>query len=348
MIDLPKNIDAMRIIPVNKPRLLLFLSVLILSSCQPPQKHKEVVYSGRAQGTTFQIKFYCGADSNQLKSGFDSIFALIDHTASTYDSNSIISKVNNNLDPELNEPFTVVFNKSQEVSKATDGYFDITVGPLVTAWGFWRKKGMELNQQKIDSLKALVGYEKVSIVSNKLIKTLREITIDFNAIAQGYTNDVVANYLISKGCRDFLIEIGGEVRAMGSKRGKKWIVGIEKPAANEYSQQTIQEKVELTDRSMATSGNYRKYLIKDGIKYSHTIDPKTGYPVHHSLLSVSVLADDCITADAYATAFAVMGIEKAKQFLARHPEMDAYFIVADSTGKYRTEFTKGFSSIIVK
>jgi FAD:protein FMN transferase len=334
---------------MKKHVLFIILSVFFYFSCQRSADLKLVAYRGLAQGTTFQIKFYSGSDSSQIKNDIDSIFRLIDYTASIYDSNSIISKVNDNREVELNEHFITIFNKSQEVSKATDGYFDITIAPLVKAWGFWRKKGIDLSQKQVDSLKSYVDYKKVSISGGKLIKTKPEMMVDYNAIAQGYTDDVVADYLISKGCKDFLIEIGGEVLAKGVKNGKeKWVVGIEKPAANASADQVLQEKVALTDKAMATSGNYRKFIIKDGVKYSHTIDPKTGYPAHHSLLSVTVLANDCTTADAYATAFSVMGLEKAKAFLSTHPEMDAYFIYSDSLGNYQSEYTKGFSDLILK
>jgi FAD:protein FMN transferase len=334
---------------MKKHVFFIILSAFFYYSCQRSADLKLVTYRGLAQGTTFQIKFYSDSDSSQIKNGIDSIFRLIDYTASIYDSNSIISKVNDNRDVELNEHFITIFNRSQEVSKATDGYFDITIAPLVKAWGFWRKKGIDLTQKQVDSLKSYVDYQKVSISGGTLIKAKPEMMIDYNAIAQGYTDDVVADYLISKGCKDFLIEIGGEVLAKGLKNGKeKWLVGIEKPAANASADQILQEKVALTDKAMATSGNYRKFIIKDGIKYSHTIDPHTGYPAHHSLLSVTVLANDCATADAYATAFSVMGLEKAKAFLSIHPEMDAYFICSDSSGNFKTEFTKGFSSLIVK
>jgi thiamine biosynthesis lipoprotein len=334
---------------MKKIAFLLLLSVLGFMACQSDPERKLVVYSGRAQGTSFQIKFYSAADSVKIMSGIDSIFQLIDYTASIYDSNTIISKVNADLPTELNEHFVTIFNKSQEVSKATDGFFDITVAPLVKAWGFWRKKGMDLSPKQIDSLKAYVDYRKVSISGGKLLKINPGMMIDFNAIAQGYTDDVIADYLTSKGCKDFLIEIGGEVLAKGLKNGKdKWVVGIEKPAADANSEQVLQERIAFTDKALATSGSTRKYIIKDGLKYSHTIDPKTGYPTHQSLLCVTVMAAECAMADAYATAFMVMGKEKSKAILAKHPEMDAYFISADSAGGFVVDYTKGFESLIVK
>jgi thiamine biosynthesis lipoprotein len=188
-----------------------------------------------------------------------------------------------------------------------------------------------------------VGYQYISIENNKLNKKFPETKLDFNAIAQGYTVDLVAEYFLRNACTDFLIEIGGEVRANGKKQNNdKWVVGIEKPAINETDERVIQEKVTLLNKSISTSGNYRKFFIKDGIKYSHTIDHKTGFPVHHSLLSVSVIANDCATADAYATSFMVMGVDKAKEFLVLHPDIEVYFIYSDSSGKNQVYFTNRF------
>jgi len=323
---------------MKKIILLLLVSCLFFGACNIHIEKKIITYKGAIQGSFFQIKFYTGEDSLLIKNAIDSIFKDIDHTASLYDSNSIISLVNNNRETELNEHFVKLFNRSQEVSQATGGCFDITVGPLVKAWGFWKKKGLDLKPKQLDSLLEFVGYNKVRLVNtgkgSRILKEHSETMLDFNAIAQGYTADVVADYFNNKKITDYLIEIGGEVRASGTKEGNiNWIVGIEKPAENSEAEQVIQEKVELKNKSMATSGNYRKYFIKDGIKYSHTIDPATGYPVHHSLLSVTVLADDCSTADAYATAFMVMGLDKAKKFLKTHSDLEAYFIYSDSTGK---------------
>ena len=322
--------------------ILILGFVLFLFSCN--SKEKQLVhYFGFTQGSTFSIKFYASTDSIMLKQGIDSILADINHTASTYDTNSIISKVNSNQNVFLNNDFIQLFNKSMEVSKATDGCFDITVGELVKAWGFHFKKKQDINKEKIDSLLNYVGYQNLSLVNNMIIKKYPETTIDFNAIAQGYTVDIVAEYLLKHNCTNFIVEIGGEVRVNGNKVNKeKWVVGIEKPAENENSEQIVQEKVSLFNKAISTSGNYRKYFIKDGIKYSHEIDPKTGSPVQHSLLSVSVIANNCTTADAYATAFMIMGVDKSKEFLRTHPDMEAYFIFSDSTNKNQVYFTNQF------
>lgn len=322
--------------------LFFLLLIMLLISCNSREKNM-ITYTGFTQGTTFSIKFFTNDDGFRLKQGIDSIYRQINYTASTYDENSIISKINKNEDVELNEDFIKIFNKSIEVSESTEGCFDITVGDLVRRWGFGFKTQKMPNNFQVDSLRSFVGYKNLSIIKGRLAKKYKEIKIDFNAIAQGYTVDMVAEYFLKNGCTNFIIEIGGEVRANGTKESNiPWIVGIEKPASNDSSAQTVQHKISLFNKAISTSGNYRKYFIKDGIKYSHTIDPNTGYPVHHSLLSVSIIADDCTTADAYCTAFMVMGIERAKEYLKLHPNIDAYFIYSDSTKKNLEYATPNF------
>ncbi len=323
--------------------LLSMVLCLLMAACSTKEEKKLITYIGFTQGSTFSIKFYAASDSTKIKQGIDSILAAVNHTASIYDTNSVISKVNNNQNIDLDPDFVRIFNKSQEISRLTDGCFDITVGELVRKWGFGFKNKVDLDQNTIDSLLKYVGYSNVYIKNNRIVKKYPEIKLDFNAIAQGYTVDIVAEYLLKNSCTDFLIEIGGEVRANGKKKNNdNWVVGIEKPAVNENDERTIQEKVTLLNKSISTSGNYRKFFIKDGIKYSHTIDPNNGYPVHHSLLSVSVIANDCSTADAYATAFMVMGVDKAKDFLTKHPDVEAYFIYSDTSGTNQVYFTNKF------
>ena len=320
---------------------LIFIFLLIsLCSC----KNEMNIYEGYTQGTTFSIKYYSKkSNADYLNKGIDSLLYQINRTASTYDSTSIISKINRNKDVDLNADFIKIFNRSTEVSDSTNGCFDITVGELIKQWGFGFKTNKMPTKQGVDSLLKFVGYKTLSIDGNRLIKKFPETHIDFNAIAQGYTVDLVAEYLIKNHCNDFIVEIGGEVRASGYKdKGKPWIVGIEKPAENDSSERAIQLKIVLKNQSISTSGNYRKYFIKDGIKYSHTIDPSTGYPVHHSLLSVSIIANDCTTADAYCTAFMVMGIDKAKEFLKTHPRIEAYFIYSDSLKGNQVYYTENF------
>lgn len=326
---------------------LVAVCLMFLWACS--QKKPMVAYSGFVQGTTFNIKFYCGADSSIIKSGIDSIFKVMDKTASLYDSLSMVSKINDNLDFETSELFIRMFQKSQVVAMASSGSFDITVGPLVKAWGFWKKKGQDPDSLLIDSLKQWVGYQKVKLEGGKIVKESPRIQLDFNAIAQGFTVDLVSDFLITKGIGNYIIEIGGEVLASGMKESNKnWIVGIEKPAADKEAGQEIQEKVALKNKALATSGNYRKYFVKDGLRYSHTINPFTGYPVTHNMLSATVLANNCTDADAYATAFMVMGLEKSLEFLKDRSDMEAYFIVSDSSGNFVVHFTPGFEKFIVQ
>jgi thiamine biosynthesis lipoprotein len=208
---------------------------------------------------------------------------------------------------------------------------------------------LKMNQHIVDSLIPLVGYHKVMLDNGKLIKTDPRIRIDYNAIAQGYTVDVVAAFLDSKGIQSYLIDIGGEVLARRTKPGgEKWNVAIEMPTKNADDERSIQAVVLLQDMAISTSGSYRKFYEENGIRYSHTINPATGYPVKHSTLSVSVLAKDCMTADAYATAFMVMGVEKGKKFLDKHPKLEVYFIYTEPDGSMKTYFTKGFEKRLKK
>ncbi len=251
----------------------------------------------------------------------------------------------NNNDPSVkaDEMFSAIFQKAMEVSEKTQGAFDITVGPLVSAWGFGQGNRVKMSQHIVDSLMPLVGYHKVMLDNGKLVKTDPRIRIDYNAIAQGYAVDVVAGFLDSKGIQSYLIDIGGEVLARRTKPGgDKWSVAIEMPTKTADDPRKIQTVVLLQDMAISTSGSYRKFYEENGIRYSHTIDPSTGYPVKHTTLSVSVLADDCMTADAYATAFMVMGVEKGKEYLKKNPKLEVYFIYTAPDGSMKSYFTKGF------
>lgn len=306
-------------------------------------------FSGEIQGTTYNITYYAG-DSINLQPAIDSMLHRFDSTASTYKPNSIISRMNNN-DPSVraDNMFITIFQKSMEVSEKTKGAFDITVGPLVYAWGFGLSKRLKMNQHIVDSLLPLVGYHKVKLENGKLVKPDPRIRIDFNAIAQGYSTDVVASFLDSKGIQSYLIDIGGEVLARRTKPdGEKWTVAIEMPTKHEDDQATIQAVLSLQDMAISTSGNYRKYYEENGKRYSHEIDPSTGYPVSHTTLSASVLAKDCMTADAYATAFMVMGVDKGKEFLKKNPQLEVYFIYSAPDGSMKTYYTKGFEKFIRK
>jgi len=325
------------------------ISMILLVSCKEQEQSVLVKFGGETQGTYYAITYYA-ADSVSLQSSVDSLLHRFDSTASTYKPNSIISRFNNNDTANVaDEMFTIIFRKAMEVSEITNGAFDITVGPLVKAWGFGLSNRMKMNQHIVDSILPFVGYKKVRLENGKLFKEDPRIRIDYNAIAQGYAVDVVADFIQSKGIESFLIDIGGEVIGSGTKPGgEKWNVAIEMPTLNADDDRTIQAVISLQDLAISTSGSYRKFYEEDGIRYSHTIDPSNGYPVKHSLLSVSVLSGDCMTSDAYATALMVMGLEKGKEFLAHHPGIEAYLIYSTPDGSMKTYFTKGFDKLLQK
>lgn len=309
---------------------------------------KYMTVAGFTQGTTYHIT-YQSKKGEDLQNDIDSLLARFDQSLSAYIPGSIISQINRNEpDVKLDTFFTDVFRKSYEVYKATDGAFDITVGPIVDALGFGPTKGVNVDSSLIDSLMLYVGMDKVKIVNGSVVKKYKETLLDVNALAQGYSVDVVCHFFDNKHIRNYLVEIGGEVRGKGkNKSGELWRVGVDKPIENnQIPGADLQAIIELNNQALATSGNYRKFYVKNGIKYTHTINPRTGYPVLKTVLSASVVANDCITADAYATAFMVMGFKKAKAFLAIHPELDAYLIIGTENGKYNIFVTKNLKKYI--
>jgi FAD:protein FMN transferase len=318
---------------------LALLSLLLLISCEK-QKPAYLSLGGKAQGTTFNIT-YQDSLQRDFSQPVDSLLRLIDKSMSLWDSSSVISRVaRNEPNVQLDEHFINVFRRAQEVSLATEGAFDVTVGPLVKAWGFSYKRGLPPpDAAKVDSLLQLVGYQKVTIENGMLHKADPRMEMDFNAIAQGYTVDLIAQYFEKQGIKNYLVEIGGELRCAGfSSQGKKWQIGIDKPVENDTGERPLQTTIALSGKSLATSGSYRKFIVKDGKKYSHAIDPKTGNPVNHNLLSVSVIADDCATADAYATAFLVMGTDKAME-LAKSKNLEVYCIYTGENGALQVRST---------
>ncbi len=334
---------------VSKISFFALISLLLLASCQHRKEPVLVKFTGETQGTYYAITYYAD-DSINYQPSVDSLLHRFDSTASTYKPNSIISRLNNNdTSARADNMFTVIFQKAMEVSEKTGGAFDITVGPLVNAWGFGFSNRMKMDQHKVDSLLPLLGYHKVKLENGKLVKTDPRIRIDYDALAQGYAVDVVAAFFDSKGIQSYLIDIGGEVLARRTKPGgEKWNVAIEMPTKTADDQRTIQAVVALQDMAISTSGSYRKFYEENGIRYSHTIDPATGFPVKHSTLSVSVLAKDCMTADAYATAFMVMGVDKGKEFLKKHTDLDVYFIYTTPDGSMKIYYTKGFEKLLEK
>lgn len=325
-----------------------FLLVFALSACvQKQNDYKQV--RGFAQGTTYNIIYQGDED---FSTAFDSILNVFDLSLSIYKENSIISQMNRNVDSiKADSFFTTVFKKSMEVSQETGGSFDISVGPLVRAYGFGPEDHQFPSKSETDSLMSLIGYQNFKLENKKLIKRDPRGKLDVNAIAQGYSVDVIANFLEQHHTQNYLVEIGGEIIAKGKNRKQEiWKVGIDKPIddQNMEGNHKIRAVVALENCALATSGNYRKFYIHNGVKYAHTIDPITGKPVVHQLLSVTVLAPDCMTADAYATAFMVMGTEKSLDLIKRHPELKAYFIEAGQNNTYHEVFSPGFEEAIIE
>ena len=318
----------------------LFVSLLLLASCsQRLQKHH---IEGFAQGSYYSITYY-GDDNYQH--GIDSIFHAVDLSVNLWVDSSIICKVNRNENVILNNIFIDNFNIAQKAAELSGGYFDPTIAPLVSAWGFGAENGEQSteNAAMIDSLKALVDYRRIRIENGQVIKENPAIQLDFNAIAQGYTADLIGAYLGAHGIKDFLVNVGGEIMARGSKPdGSPWVIGIERPAENWDSERVVQQRVAVRDQGIVTSGSYRKYVERDGKRYSHCIDPTTGYPVEHQLLSATVIAETSVWADALASICMVMGMERSLEIINSLDGIEAYYIFVNARGELETFATEGF------
>ncbi len=311
--------------------------VFYLTSCV---KTKPVYdsFSGFIQGTTYSIVYENtpGLDPLSMKQNVENIFYNFDLSLSLYEDSSVLSKINRNETVIPDTFFIEVFKMSEEISRITGGLFDVTVGPLVRAWGFGPDDHKNFTETKRDSLLRLVGMDKVSLVNGKVVKSDPGISLDFNAIAQGYSVDVICRYFDRLKIGTYLVEIGGEVRVKGGKAGKPWKIGVDRPEDNNMIPgNELQAIISLRDKSLATSGNYRKFYVENGIKYSHTIDPRTGYPAKNQLLSATILADQCAMADGIATACMVMGRESSIDFIVRN-KLDAYLIYSDESGNFQT------------
>ena len=321
---------------------------LLVSGCTTGNRGAWLKISGYTQGTTYNIT-YQDPDSTDYQEQLEKLLGEFDQSLSTYIPSSIVSRMNQGIpDVVADEYFRICFLAAEEVYAATGGAFDITVAPVVNAWGFGFTERSRVDSALIDSLLQFVGMNKVSLRENKLVREREGMMLDMNAIAQGYAVDVLAGFFDAENIENYLVEIGGEVRCSGKNRfGLDWRIGIDKPIDGlQLPGVQMQAIVQISGRSLATSGNYRRFYEADGIKYSHTIDPSTGYPVQHGLLSATVVASDCMRADAYATAFMVMGYEKARRFLEKHTYLDAYLIFNDEMGEYRVWYTAGMEKIL--
>lgn len=300
---------------------------------------------GSVFGTFYHITYEC-AENKQA--GIDATLKQVDLSLSPFNKESVITAINNNTCMDTDSMFAEVFTLAKQVSASTQGAFDITVAPLTNLWGFGFKNMDHVSQEKVDSLLPFVGIDNVSLVNGKIQKVHPETMLDCSAIAKGYGVDAVGRYLESQGVKNYMVEIGGEVRIRGTNpQGALWRIGINKPNDNPASiSNEIEQVVQLTQLSMATSGNYRNFYEKDGRKYAHTIDPRTGYPVQHSILSSTVLTQDCATADAYATAFMVLGLEGAKKVLIQHKELMAFFIYSDKSGNTHEWYSESMKELL--
>ena len=323
----------------------LFLVALIVGTVFILSGSKYYTNEGQIFGTTYHITY---AGTNDLDKEIRAELQRVDDALSMFNKQSVLSKFNRNEKYDVsNARFNDVVRLSLQLSRETDGAFDITVAPLVNEWGFGFKHRERINASKIDSLRAFVGYDKLFYEGNRLNKRDSRVTIDCGAVAKGYGVDCVARLLSSKGCTNYMVEIGGEVVVKGKNaKGKKWTIGINKPVDDSTKTvNEVQSLLHVSDCGIATSGNYRNFYYVDGRKVSHTIDPKTGQPVQHSLLSATVLTPSCAKSDALATSFMVMGLDRAKVFLAKHKDVQAYFIFADGQGKYNVWMTEGMQKL---
>lgn len=348
---------------------LLFLTLLtfLLFSCSGNQaklkenklrKAKIEIY-GNTQGTTYSI--ICNEEIELNKKDVDSVLKSFDMELSTYEDSSFISKFNRLSNGAIEYQSNLEYFKNcvllaEKAYQLSDGKFDPSVLPLVDAWSFFKKDHKKIpDSLTVDSLRSLVSFQKgkhfdYDFESGKVFKTTPGFRLDFNAIAQGYAVDVIHDLLKSKGAENFYVEIGGEVKVSGHKNdGSPWVIGIDSPE-EEADQRTLIDKINLSDLSVATSGNYRKYYEMEGMKYSHTINPKTGYPVQHNLLSATVVTDNCAMADAFATQFMVMGVDESMKFVKAHPELNlaVYFIFQNTKGRMEVAFNKDFEKLLQK
>ena len=319
--------------------------VSMLAACQEQQEVYTNI-SGFTQGSVFSIT-YADSLNRNFAGSFDSIFSFVDGSMSVFNDSSIISRINRNEHVPINSAISEVLCISGEVSQMTGGAFDITIGPVSRAIGFAGGNGKGIDTVLVNKMLENVGMDKVWVEGDLLVKSNSQVAVDLNAIAQGYTSDLVARFLNSKGVDNYIVEVGGEIVAHGTnKRGTPWVVGIDRPIEGGIPGENIQARFYLTGgRGLATSGNYRKFVEVDGQKYSHTIDPHTGLPVLNSLLSATVFANNASIADALGTAFMVHGLDWSINFVNSNPDVDAYLIYSDSIDGYKVWKSDGLEEV---
>lgn len=326
------------------PVLLLFIiaTVFIVRKQTPYQENEGKIF-GTIYHATYQYP-------ENLQKEIEAELKKVDNSLSPFNQSSIITRINRNEEVVPDSLLVEVIRRSEQISEETNGAFDITIAPLANVWGFGFKKSIFPDSLVIDSLLQITGYPKIKLEEGRLIKADPRMMLSCSAVAKGYGSDIIARFFDRKGIENYMIEIGGEVVVKGNNpKNTSWHIGISKPVDDSLSiNQELQTVLKITDAGMATSGNYRNFYYKDGKKYAHTIDPRTGYPVQHSLLSATVITNDCMSADAYATAFMVMGLEEAEKFVEAHPDIEAFFIYTDKEGKARNRYTSGMEKYLVK
>ncbi len=326
---------------MTKNVLLLSLIFFLAGCAGGPKEPQRISFRGEVFGTYYSVSYY-SLKGRDYQADIDSLFHEINQSLSYYVPNSVISRINRNETDIADDFFLTVLERSLEIAEQTSGAFDPTVSPLVNAWGFGFDHSLDITPAVLDSLMKIIGYQHIDIEQDRVVKEFPALQLDFNAIAKGYAADLAGELLASRGIESYLVEIGGDLVAKGLKPDSTtWRIGIEKPAENMLAPQEWAYLVEMHDRALATSGSTRKYYEKDGQRFSHTIDPGTGRPVEHNLLSVSVFANDCMTADAFATAFMVMGLEKSVEFVEKRNDLDAFFIYSESVDQLNSYTTPG-------
>lgn len=331
-------------------RFLTFIISFIIISCSSTGDKHFVENTGYAQGTTYQIKYLSDQKTNYHQH-IKHLFAEIDTSMSIYIPSSLISKVNEaDTAVKVDSMFMKVMNRSIEIAAETNGDFDPTIGPLAQLWGFgFDEIRQDVTEKMIAEAKSKTGYSKINISGHK-VSIPEGFKLDFNAIAQGFTVDVIAEFLESEGIDNYMVEVGGEIRAKGvNQNGNIWKIGVDKPQEEIDAEDRFQFIIELEDAALVTSGNYRKYWVdeKTGMRYSHTIDPETGRPAKNTLLSASILAPNAMDADAYATACMVMGLEECKEFIASKEKLEAYLVFTNSENEWDVFMSEGFKKFIV-
>lgn len=307
---------------------------------------KEIPYC-KNEGIIFSTIYHITYQSNtDYRDSIENLLRRFDSSVSPFNKTSLITAINNgDTTVRADKWLKTLITRSAEISRATNGTFDPTISPLINLWGFGYQKGLTPDRTAIDTVMQHVGMKNITLYADgRVKKSTPNVTLNFSAIAKGYAVDITARYLESKGITNYLVEIGGEIVASGvNPEGRKWSIGIDAPSDTAAA---LQRVIHSNKLAMATSGNYRNYKTINGRRVWHTIDPRTGEPAQNNMLSATVLAPDCMTADAYATAFMVLGVDESLRLLSATPDLDALLIYAlKDTAAYGEYMTEGFKQM---